>query len=215
MQFDFVCSEAGVWVDEYRRWCDVCVFEACGLLFVVFCGREVDVSLGVTADAYSNAVDLFNYTSGTWSTAQLSEARTWLAATSVGNVAIFAGGFATQGGNCSFTLFVHRLVFGLTSIGDGVTFACFEACGLFVVYSVQEVAVLLGLLKVLWIPECIAMLLTCTTAHRAHGRLRSSVWRAVGLPRHLLGTWPSSRGVTEVTQVIAVLRCLSRGCCLG
>jgi hypothetical protein len=43
------------------------------------------------------------------------------------------------------------------------------------------------LLPVLW---------TCTTVHQAHGRLRSSVWRAVLLLRHLLGTWPSLREVT-------------------
>jgi hypothetical protein len=50
----------------------------------------------VTADGYvfSNAVDLYNSASGTWSTAQLSVARYGLAATSVGNVAIFAGGRA-------------------------------------------------------------------------------------------------------------------------
>ena len=46
----------------------------------------------------SNAVDLYNSASGTWSTAQLSVARYLLAATSVGNVSIFAGG----AGNCSF-----------------------------------------------------------------------------------------------------------------
>jgi hypothetical protein len=40
----------------------------------------------------SNAVDLYNSASGTWSTAQLSVARSGLAGTSVGNVAIFAGG---------------------------------------------------------------------------------------------------------------------------
>jgi hypothetical protein len=43
-----------------------------------------------------NAVDVYNSESGTWSTAQLSVARERLAATSVGNVAIFAGGY---GGN--------------------------------------------------------------------------------------------------------------------
>ncbi len=47
----------------------------------------------------SNAVDLYNSTSGTWSTAQLSVARISLAATSVGNVAIFGG---VNAGNCSF-----------------------------------------------------------------------------------------------------------------
>ena len=54
----------------------------------------------VTAgNGLSNAVDLYNSTSGTWSTAQLSVARYELAATSVGNVAIFAGGYTS---NCSF-----------------------------------------------------------------------------------------------------------------
>ena len=54
--------------------------------------------MGVTAGGLSNAVDLYNSASGTWSTAQLSVARYTLAATSVGNVAIFAGGWT---GNCS------------------------------------------------------------------------------------------------------------------
>ncbi len=49
----------------------------------------------------SNAVDLYNSASGTWSTARLSVARWSLAATSVGNVAFFAGG-DTATGNCSF-----------------------------------------------------------------------------------------------------------------
>ena len=59
--------------------------------------------MGVTAGSggYSNAVDLYNSASGTWSTAQLSVAREYLAATSVGNVAIFAGGYT---GNYSFAL---------------------------------------------------------------------------------------------------------------
>ena len=56
--------------------------------------------MGATAGSgRSDVVDLYNGASGTWSTAQLSEARSGLAATSVGNVAIFAGGI---GGNCSF-----------------------------------------------------------------------------------------------------------------
>jgi hypothetical protein len=78
--------------------------------------------MGVTAGGeVSNAVDLYNYTSGTWSTAQLSVARDRLAATSVGNVAIFAGGLQ---GICSFTLFVEGLLLGLLSVGDAVTFEC-------------------------------------------------------------------------------------------
>jgi hypothetical protein len=61
--------------------------------------------MSVTADDQpflSNAVDMYNSASGTWSTAQLSVARYILAATSVGNVAIFAGGQA--GGNYGFAL---------------------------------------------------------------------------------------------------------------
>jgi hypothetical protein len=87
--------------------------------------------MGVTAgsetavESISSAVDLYNSASGTWSTAQLSVARYGLAATSVGNVAIFAGGGPLPlGGNCSLTLFVEGLLFGLMSVGDAVTFAC-------------------------------------------------------------------------------------------
>ena len=75
----------------------------------------------IAGSADSNAVDLYNGASGTWSTAQLSVARNSLAATSVGNVAIFAGGYT---GNFSLTLFVEGLLFGLMSVGDAVTFAC-------------------------------------------------------------------------------------------
>ena len=79
------------------------MFEACGLLFVVVCDAGVCRLTGVTAGGnVSDAVDLYNSASGTWSTAQLSVARGILAATSVGNVAIFAGGYA---GDCSLTLF--------------------------------------------------------------------------------------------------------------
>ncbi len=40
----------------------------------------------------SNVVDLYNSGTGGWSTAQLSQARRDLSATSVGTVAMFAGG---------------------------------------------------------------------------------------------------------------------------
>ncbi len=56
-------------------------------------------SLMPCADGSSvfNAVDIFNVTSGAWSTAALSVARSYLAATSLPNlgVAIFAGGGST------------------------------------------------------------------------------------------------------------------------
>jgi len=41
----------------------------------------------------SNAVDMYNSATGTWSTAQLSVARDRLSGTSVGNVVLFAGGY--------------------------------------------------------------------------------------------------------------------------
>jgi hypothetical protein len=41
----------------------------------------------------SNVVDLYDSGTGRWSAAQLSQARSYLSATSVGTVAIFAGGF--------------------------------------------------------------------------------------------------------------------------
>jgi hypothetical protein len=52
---------------------------------------------------YSNVVDIFNATAGTWSTAALSAAREFLAATSLpsAGLAIFAGGGCT----CLFHLF--------------------------------------------------------------------------------------------------------------
>ncbi len=54
---------------------------------------------------YSNVVDFFNATSGAWSTAALSVARTRLEATSLPDfgVAIFAGGY---GASC-FIDFLH------------------------------------------------------------------------------------------------------------
>jgi hypothetical protein len=46
-----------------------------------------------TAAGASAVVDVYNGATGTWSTAQLSVARDFLAAASVGNVALFAGGY--------------------------------------------------------------------------------------------------------------------------
>ena len=73
-------------------------------------------SLTPCADStvYSNVVDIFNVTSGAWSTAALSVARWNLAATSLPNlgVAIFAGG----SGTCLYV--------------DFCIFACFVFCSL-------------------------------------------------------------------------------------
>ena len=82
----------------------------------------------------SNAVDLYNSASGTWSTAQLSVARLSPAATSVGNVAIFAGGL----GKCSFALCYGGFVLELLCVYDACL-RCFACCLL--VFALQQVAV--------------------------------------------------------------------------
>ena len=72
----------------------------------------------VTAGGGSfNAVDLYNSASGTWSTAQLSVARHSLAATSVGNVAIFAGGQGGAPGNYGFCVVWRRVCVGVVVLG--------------------------------------------------------------------------------------------------
>jgi|LauGreDrversion4_2_1035121.scaffolds.fasta_scaffold1916434_1 hypothetical protein len=45
----------------------------------------------------SSVVDVYNGATGVWSTAQLSVGRSYLAAASVGNVALFAGGYVGNG----------------------------------------------------------------------------------------------------------------------
>jgi alpha-tubulin suppressor-like RCC1 family protein len=75
---------------------------------------------GITVQTDADTVASAGAASGgifEWPTAQLSVARWDLAAASVGNVAIFAGG---NTGNRSFALFVEGLLFGLTSVGDAV-----------------------------------------------------------------------------------------------
>jgi hypothetical protein len=60
--------------------------------------------------AYFSVVDIFNVTAGTWSTAALSQARDYLAATSLpdAGVAIFAGG----GTSCDILFGVLRDGYG-------------------------------------------------------------------------------------------------------
>ncbi len=62
------------------------------------CPATASSLMRATAGVGSNAVDLYNSATGTWTTAQLSVARFGLAAASVGNVALFAGGRTGAGG---------------------------------------------------------------------------------------------------------------------
>jgi hypothetical protein len=59
----------------------------------MLCGSECFLMRATAGVVYSNVVDLYDYRTGRWSTAQLSQARLLLSAASVGTVAIFAGGF--------------------------------------------------------------------------------------------------------------------------
>jgi hypothetical protein len=88
-----LCKEGGTCV-----YC--CVRVLCFARAAVF-GSVPPVSssslMHATADgSYSNVVDVYNGAMGAWSTAQLSLARGYLAAASVGNVALFAGGQANS-----------------------------------------------------------------------------------------------------------------------
>jgi hypothetical protein len=66
-----------------------------GVALLIACASLMPCAVG--SNVPSNAVDIFNVTSGAWSTAALSVARYYLAATSLPNVgvAIFAGGYCT------------------------------------------------------------------------------------------------------------------------
>jgi hypothetical protein len=70
-----------VYIKHYREECSVFVMRACLMLRVV-------------KEGFSDVVDIFNVTAGSWSTAVLSKARANLASTSLpsAGIAVFAGG---------------------------------------------------------------------------------------------------------------------------
>jgi hypothetical protein len=86
--------------------------EWAAVALLIGCASLMPCAAGTSSD--SNVVDIFNVTSGKWSTAALSSPRFYLAATSLPNlgVAIFAGGRGT----CFYV--------------DFCIFACFVFCAL-------------------------------------------------------------------------------------
>jgi hypothetical protein len=52
------------------------------------------LSIAGSNPAYADAVDVYNNAAGTWSTARLSVKRAYLRGTSVGHMALFAGGMS-------------------------------------------------------------------------------------------------------------------------
>ena len=143
----------------------------------------------------SNVVDVYNVATGAWSAAQLSVARVDLAAASVGNVALFAGGETTSalvcreeegGGHCVLLR------------------ACFVFCvwcGIAALFALRPLPLSCAPLQVMVIPPLLWM---CTTLQREHGRRLTSAWRANILQLHLSGTWLCSLGVTTQTQLPVV-----------
>jgi hypothetical protein len=171
----------------------VCFTAICAILFSPFCFlllcKTIDCAfvMRTVADIVpSNVIDLYNVTTKAWSTAELSVARYSLSATSVGGVAIFAGGWTSGTLQC---------------IGErGMMLHCCveDACLFFIslLVALQTVTELLlsGVAQVSFqllrpVP------LICTMVHWRLGRRQSLAWRGLLLQLHRLGTWPSSREV--------------------
>ena len=164
--------------------CSVCLAIACSLM-------------RATA-GFLNTVDLYNGAAGTWSTAQLSVARNGMAAASVGNVALFAGGQITGALLCrERTMLIVACVLSVC--------AC---CSVAVLFALRSLALSSAPLQVVVLP----MLWTCTTVQQGRGRRLSSAWRAMVLQLHLLGTWLCSLGVLQEPRILQEVRsCAGRG----
>jgi hypothetical protein len=157
----------------------------------MFALRPHDLSRAPSAGVVSNATDLYNSATGTWSTAQLSVAREILAVASVGNVALFAGGDTGSALLCR-------------EGGDGVLMvACVSSvcacCVVAVMFALRPLAFSRAPLQVV-LP---LILWTCTTVQQGHGRRLSSAWRAIGLQLRLLGTWLCSLGDPQEVRCCA------------
>ena len=59
----------------------------------------IDLNIFHYPQGYFSVVDIYNYSSNTWTTASLSQARSDLSATTVENLAMFAGGINNNGVN--------------------------------------------------------------------------------------------------------------------
>jgi hypothetical protein len=81
-----------------------CVMGTLCLCFGLPCGSDRFLMRATAGSGYSNIVDFYDRATGLWSTARLSQARHGLSATSVGTVAIFAGGSGKLSGFCLFVV---------------------------------------------------------------------------------------------------------------
>ncbi len=69
--------------------CALCLMRYCGSVYLA---TASSLMRATAVETSLNVVDVYNGATGAWSTAQLSLGRYWLAAATVGNVALFAGG---------------------------------------------------------------------------------------------------------------------------
>ena len=120
---------------------------------------------------------------GSWSTAQLSVARASLAAASVGNVALFAGGYKSTGSALLCREGGEGEVSMVTWLFEQLRVMCYcgSVCPVTACCSPQ----VLCHHPIPWM---------CTTLQRWHGRRLGSALRAVNLQLHRLGAWLCSRG---------------------
>ena len=154
--------------------------ESCGMR------RLLPVAVAVVMMMTSAALGVAR-AQGTWSTAQLSQARAFLAAASVGNVALFAGGY--PGG---------RLLYKERGGGVLFIFAWFvfcACCGIAVLFALRPLPLSCAPLQMV-----ILMLWTCTAVQQGHGRRLSSAWRASILQLHRSGTWRCSLGAPQTIR---------------
>jgi hypothetical protein len=77
------------------------------------CGSDFFLMRATAGDFswISNVADLYDSGTGRWSTDQLSQARDWLSATSVGKVFMFAGGDTGMLLRIVFVCFTHRIFY--------------------------------------------------------------------------------------------------------
>jgi hypothetical protein len=90
-------STGGAFVQS--GWLRICGVFARGtmLWFGLLCDHLLSLTRAAAGSSgASNVVDMYNSATGVWSTAQLSVPRYYLAAASVGSVAIFAGGYLSS-----------------------------------------------------------------------------------------------------------------------
>jgi hypothetical protein len=80
-------------VDDYLCLKIARVQPYCVVIIMVHAGRLMQTTAGWDTCCPSDVVDVYNSATGTWSTARLSLGRDRIAAISVGNVAVFAGGY--------------------------------------------------------------------------------------------------------------------------